>query len=585
MVYSTNLVPNPSVEVGLTGYAALSGATISQTSQDALSGQYSMSVTTPGLVSGEGFTAPSVTFTGVVVPSSMQLGLSGESGILLVSAVVTGTGVIAQVTVNLTPAWQTVTLNGLAISSGATAYLVVQTSSPQPLTFLADAFQYEPESPAHPYIDGSLPGCSWTGTPNASSSTRAYQYTQSFSGGSAASGSIMLAPIGTAYPIQLPAGGSVATGSIGGEGASKIVEVSPFASFGDFAIFPIGSPDPNSLDPARTYAGWNNAGIAANGASPGYVRPWGIFYPPLDYYASQGQLLWPRAQFMAMGIQLGSVPSAAKVYLTGAQVELMPLAGVTGLDLTPAPSPYDFPRAVHTIIKPTRLNYAPNPNFAVSNAGWNTYGSATLSPTGSAVFTSTSDAIALTITGLITGDDYTASLNVALPAGAADLRLSVGSQSGGIPGADGVTDLEGGNFTPELTFTAPASTVLLYVFPVLATVFESGTYYDEGAYGEGFYGVAEAFPIGLDLSQILIEAGQVVGTYFDGDGPLPRTAISGVPFYPEYAWEEGGTAGLSRSYYYDQRGPNHVVIDDILTRQVPVSISAADALYLTPPSQ
>lgn len=318
--------------------------------------------------------------------------------------------------------------------------------------------------------------------------------------------------------------------------------VTPFAAFDDYAMFQPGDPDP-----AQTYAGWNTAGMLTG--KTGYARTWGIFYPPLDYYTSDG-LLWPRAAYMAEGFQVAGVGNGVQQNLTATQVEVMPLAG-SGLDQTPAPSTYDLPRSAHIIIKPARLNYAPNPNFAVSAAGWAEFGTASLSASGEATFSAAGDTIALTVPDLIYGDTYTASMLAQIPAGLQDVQLAVSAQTGGVPGASG-TDLGAGQVKPVLTFTAPASTVTLFVTPLLAS---DGTY-----------------PVTLQLSEILIEAGQVVGAYFDGG-----TAA------PDYVWE--GTPGASRSYWYPNFKPGMAVVDDIVTRQVPLSISAADPAVAVPPTQ
>src|ERR1700744_5477319 len=94
----------------------------------------------------------------------------------------------------------------------------------------------------------------------------------------------------------------------------------------------------------------------------GYSRPWAIFYPPLDYEVSGGELLWPRAAYAALGFELSAIAAGVQQNITGVQAELMPLAGAAGLDQPPSPSTYDLPRSVKVLVRPTRLNYAPNPN-------------------------------------------------------------------------------------------------------------------------------------------------------------------------------------------------------------------------------
>lgn len=328
------------------------------------------------------------------------------------------------------------------------------------------------------------------------------------------------------------------THTIGSWGNAPEV-VTPYAAFDDFALFGLADPDP-----AQTYAGWNTAGMMTGQTQ--YSRPWGIFYPPLDYHTSDG-LLWPRAAYMALGFQFGNVPAGVQQNLTGAQVEVMPLAGTNSLDQTPGPSGYDLPRSVKVLVKPTRLNYATNPNFGVSNGGWTGQGGATISSAGVATFPNSGSSVRLWVPWLITGDDFTASLYADIPSGLSDVKLTVGSQTGGVPGATSAVQAAG-KVRPQLTFQAPSRDIYVNVSPVLAP---GGT-----------------FPVTMTLSKCLIEAGQVVGEYFDGSYGNP-----------DYQWESQGTPGLTRSYYYENFKPGEVVVNDIVTRQVPLSISAADPVF------
>lgn len=345
---------------------------------------------------------------------------------------------------------------------------------------------------------------------------------------------------GEDFQVYLSPGVTDVTGSIG-----LAEQVTPSAALSDFAMWQAGDPDP-----AQTYAGWSTAGLQS--ASTGYSRPWGIFYPPRDYHVSGGVRLWPRAAYMAVGFQFANVPASGQQNLTGVQAEVMPLSSADGLDDAPTPSPYQLPRTVTAIIKPNRLNYAPNPNFQISAAGWTTVGSATISATGLVTLHSPADSVYLNVPDLILGDQFTASLEAAFTAaGIQDVALVVGTQVGGIPGATGL-DLAAGTYQPQLTFTAPASTVQLYVQPI--------------------YNSDVTFPLTVQLSETLIESGEIVGSYFDGSFGNP-----------DYGWD--GTPGLSRSYWYENWKPGQVVVNDIMTRQTPLSISAADPEYFSPPSQ
>lgn len=346
---------------------------------------------------------------------------------------------------------------------------------------------------------------------------------------------------GEDFQVYLNPGVTTTTGLWGK--APEVVK--PYAAFDDFALFNLTDPDP-----AQTYAGWNTTGMQTG--QTGYTRPWGIFYPPLDYLTSDGTL-WPRAAYMALGFQFGNVPAGVQQNLTGAQAEMMPLSGTNSMDPSPSPTAYDLPRSVKVLVKPDRLNYATNPNFEAGAGGWTTQGGATISATGVATFPNSGSSVRLWVPWLITGDEFTASLKAAIPAGLSDVKLSVGSQVGGVPGAT-TADQAAGTVTPELTFTAPSRDNYLYVSPVLAA---------DGS-----------FPVTLTLSEVLIEAGETVGEYFDGSFGDP-----------DYGWEGNGTPGLTRSYYYENYKPGEVVVTDIVTRQVPLSISAADPEFFAAPTQ
>jgi hypothetical protein len=569
--YTTNLCVNGSFEHDLSGWTPVAGAALVKTSQDSVTGQYAMQVNTPGLAVGEGVYGPQAYVTNNCT-GSVQAAFSGESGTLTISAVTNPEGVIVEQTVlHLTPAWQTVTLNGLALLATAELYILVQTSgSAQDLSFLMDAVQYEPESPAHPYIDGSLPPAVWLGTPFESASVLQGQFCISLLGGVQVQGSIELIQPGETFSINPPAGNVTSGGSI------SVAAVSPQAAFDDFALFALTDPDP-----AMTYSGWNTASLLSGKTN--YTRPWGIFYPPVDYPASDGTLMWPRAAFMGMGLEYTAVAPGVAQNLTACQVEMIPLAGTLGMDYTPSPAVFDSPRALHLIVKPARLNYSVNPNFAAGLTGWSAFGSAVITQDGTQQYgvfggwdgvaytggafsmhvsaVSQSSGVSITVPDLIAGDTYTASVYVLPSASMVDLRLLIGNESGGVTGADGVTPLltlfpgsypVAGWVRAQVTFTASASTVALAIAPILTA---AGTY-----------------PVAFNLAANLIEAGEVAGVYFDGS--LGN---------PDYMWE--GTPGLSRSYFYPNYAAGQQVVNEVLASHTPMSISAATAVYLTPPTQ
>lgn len=562
--YQTNLCPNPSLENNLNGYASVGGVTLSQVSQNSLVGQYSMQVATDGLASGEGFYGPSsAPFVGSSA-ASMSVAFSGETGELLVSAVTNpGGDTLGTVIINLTPAWTTVTISGLTVASGDTFYFVVQTTSAQFITYYVDAVQYEPESPAQPYIDGNSPGAYWNGTVGNSSSYMPVKNPLIASGGMHMGGSANVTQAGETFQVK-------ATGNMTMGGSAVAGVVSPVAAFDDFAMYEI-----TDLDPAMTYVGWNNATTSSGHTS--YARNYSIFYPPLDYPVSSGALLWPRAAYMAVGFEFAGVAAGAAQNITSVQVELSPMPGSDGLDDTPVPSTYDFPRDVHVIVKPTRLNYCPNPSIEEATTGWsaNGHSGTTVAQDDTAAFTiggfydgqplttnvsslkttmnGGAGGCQITLTDLIAGDPYIASAYVRAGQGMSDLVIACsGYVSGSIATGSDLSTSEWQRIF--VIFTASASTVTLTLTPVLSS--------------------DVAYPTSFWTDCVLAEAGEILDFYFDGSFSDP-----------DYFWETNGTPGLSRSYYYEAFADSQSTVLDILNRHTPFGISWATPLYAVPPTQ
>ena len=182
--WTENLCPNPSFEVDLSGWTALTGTTLLQDVTQGRAGHASMQVETDGTVAGEGVTGPSVTipYDGT---GSMSLYILGPSGNVTVSAVSGDTAtIIASTNVTLAGGdYQRVILTDLTLTFGQQMYIVVQTTTAQTMSFWLDAVQYELNSPAHAYIDGSFPTCQWEGFANESASFQPYQFGVTASGG------------------------------------------------------------------------------------------------------------------------------------------------------------------------------------------------------------------------------------------------------------------------------------------------------------------------------------------------------------------------------------------------------------------
>lgn len=565
MAFISNLSPNPSFEVDLTGYTALPGTTLSQSFTNAFSGVASLLVVTDGLLAGEGFFGPVAQYQTVDL-GSLSLYISGPTGIITVSAVYNpGGNILASQSVSLTTAWQRIEFDNLNIPINDFLYFLIETPFAQDLTFHVDAVQYEPTTPSSAYIDGDSYGCDWLGTPGLSASQQLVQNPLVAHGGMFLEGLGRIIDPGEDF-------GVAASGGMLLSGSGTVSVTDPVGALDDFAIFEL-----TDLDPAMTYVGFNNANTSSG--HTGYNRIWSIFYPPLDYPVSDGTLAWPRSAYMATGYEYVNIPAGAATNITNHQVEMVPLAGSTGLDVTPGPSAFDTARAIHTIVKPTRLNFCPNPSFEVSTASWAAGPNTTLTrdttvsfgsigewdgivfsagtASGKASVSTDIGGMIVTVPDLIKGDTYIMSAYVKPGSGVRDIFITgSGAQSNSVnTSVNGLSDLSTMEwYRPFVIFTATASTVTMYI---AATP-----------------GSDVAYPFTFNVDAVLIETGEILGTYFDGGFETP-----------EYGWETGGTANLTRSYYYQSLQVGQAVVDDILQRHTPLGISAAAPEYFVPYTQ
>lgn len=284
--FLVNLCSNPSFEVSLDGYATVGGVTLTQDFLHAVFGQTSMRVQTSGVTSGQGFIGTEAIFSDTST-ACLSLYVRGESGTIQVSAVSNPGGVIkgTQV-VQLTPQWQRVVIEGFTITSGASLYLLVQTPFAQDLDFNVDGVQYNEGSLTLEYIDGDQDHCVWLGVPGLSQSEEKNQYSFSLLSGIAVEGTLRVSHEGESFNATM-------SGDVVFDGHVSTSKASPVAAFDDFAMFEL-----TDLDPAMTYASWNNATQKSGHSS--YSRAEAIFHPPLDYPVSDGSYLWRRAQYMAV---------------------------------------------------------------------------------------------------------------------------------------------------------------------------------------------------------------------------------------------------------------------------------------------
>lgn len=406
--YTNNICPNGSFENDPTGpltpagwstvtgqesvYVQAYGAALPQY------GNQCLQVNTPGLVAGEGVFGPSSVFFTTSATGSMTVGLRGQTGNLIITAMANPDGIaLASQTVQLDDEFNyvTVTLNGLAINNATEIYILIQTVGAESLEFFVDGVMYEPESPAHPYIDGSFPGCTWgtlpnsgpiAGTPFAGPSYQQFQNSFTAITGFTFGGSVNFIDVGETFtwPMEV----TEFEFSDDGSDPAWVLE-QPIAAMTDFALFNPGLLTIADPDPAMTYGLWNNASVATG--SGVYTNPYAMVVPPNDYFTSNGNKAWNRAAYMGVGFQFLSLGAGKSQVITDVQLEY---AKINSPNATPnnasnavTYSSYQRPRQLQVIIKPNRLNYISNPSFETNvTTGWTAVGSGALSHVGGAAW-------------------------------------------------------------------------------------------------------------------------------------------------------------------------------------------------------
>lgn len=602
--YTTNLCSNPGFSVSTAGWSATDvNTTLAVTAivtnadgqvlsgiQPALYGSQSMVVTTDGSLYNQGTYGPAgntPSYTGPVL-GSMTVSIFGETGTLNVSAVSNPGGVaMATTTVVLDGAgWQTIVLNNLLFppySQGGNVYILITTAFAQAVTFYVDGVMYEPESPAHQYCDGDLPGCTWSGTAGLSTSSQEYQWSIAGVVSFQLSGTASIIAAGEQF--QLPAA-DVLEFTFTPSAGTLIGAQSPAVALTDFGIWELTDPDP-----AQTYAWWTNSGILSGEVA--YTRPYAMIVPPVDYPVSNGAYAWRRAAYMAVGFQWQSVPNAEYQVMTDVQLEY----ARTTPGVATTPSTYERPRQLQVIVKPNRLNYITNPAMQVSTSGWTGIdGNETLAVDNSqypgtisyynnlpysigqslrcTLTNASSEGVQISVPYLLPGETYICSFWCLPGSQMADIIGSCGNGSGDIAAlidaADGYGDLPyssgpyGGinasnvalaqNWVQcSFAFVAPTDTPVL---TIAATLVPSANY-----------------PTLFWVTAVVVEPGDVLNPYFDGN--------SG----PDALWETGGTAGLARSYYYNQYQYGQSIVTNTLAGNTPLGISYATPLYGVPPTQ
>lgn len=577
--YTTNYSRNPSFQMNLEGYSQLLDASIALDTTNVLYGNQSCVVGCPGNNAGEGCST-----SGGIIPGHSTCAAScyiTGSGSVTVYAVTNPGGIIVtSVPVVLTGQWQRIKLEGIECYPGQTLFLTVRTTVASQCQFWLSGIQVEDTSPCHPYCDGDQDGCEWAEGFWGGISVCLYENpVAAVSASSTASNRVPILIQGERFYVSSVSSSRTYDSLVfaGGSG--------PAGAVTDFAVFGLTDPDP-----AQAYVSWNNAGtLSSTGGT--YTRIWSVFYPPQEYLVSNGDVLYERAAYGAVGWKFASVPANGTVNLARVQAEVLPVT--TGYS-QPSPSAFDPPRAIHSVIKPDRLNYCTNPSIEVSVSGWTAVGEASLSQDGTVsvgdiieyddniltagthslkvVVNSNGDGAEISIPDLITGYTYIASVYVRPGQGMENIVLSVADgetsvlatggtgygtgeyDEGPYGGIDPASDLpENTWFRINCIFTASSDTEILSVTSSSAEDI--------------------SYPADMWVDAVLIEAGEVLSFYFDGS------------FGVNYSWETGGSAGLARSYYYDQQAIKQQAVLNVLAGHIPLGITAGTPEYSVPPAQ
>jgi hypothetical protein len=354
--------------------------------------------------------------------------------------------------------------------------------------------------------------------------------------------------------------------------------LNPVGALADFGIWTAAD-----MDPAVSYFEWSNAGQSSG--SNAWQRVYGLAYPPQQALASDGSVIWNRAAYAALGFTFKSVLNNGQQALADVQFERMPVNPGTN----PTPTTYQPARAISTTVKPSRLNFCPNPSMESSANGWGGIGTgtvardATVSNDGGhslkVTVNAANDGATITLADLIVGDLYIVSAYVQGGPGLLDVLMStssggsVSSSQLGVPyGGNAILGIGYGQgpyggiqatgsdmptatwFRPSLVFTAMQSSVQVGF--------------------RSLVGSDVAYPTHFWLDDVLVEEGETLGAYFDG-------STSGT----DYTWETGGTAGETRSYYYQRQNVAAGAVTTALGEHTPLGIVAATPVYSSPYTQ
>jgi hypothetical protein len=328
---------------------------------------------------------------------------------------------------------------------------------------------------------------------------------------------------------------------VGIGGSIGIYVSDELASLTDFAFFAATEPDP-----AMAIAVNDNNGTVSAGVGQSWTRHFMTLYAPTDNVA------WKRAAYAAVGLVYKAMPTGTVQHLDDAQWEIAPVANTVPAAFAPA-------RSIDVWVRPTRLNHSTNPSFEVDLTDWSTVGGtitriATDATQGIACMAVTSFAAGETVThvvkSLTPGHTYTASAYIRSVDG-----KDVGLQVSGARNATGIENSMNTWETAPLGVATNPAWRRLWVSFVANTATVSLIITSLGA-------------TSIRVDGVLIEEGNGLKPYFDGDSGLP-----------DYVWETGEAVGKARSYYYRDKLNRHYALGKTLRENVQLGLVVGDPVY------
>lgn len=177
----TNLITNPSIETDTTGWAAGSGTTITRYAVSDMIGSYAIRAerATVGTLLIEANPRISVTAATAYSFSLFLSDFNLHSGITVGISWYNSGGSLISTTSQAWPQVYGLKMGRLYATGTAPAGTVTAkpfisfASAEAGIPVYLDGFLFEASSTINPYFDGSIPGCSWTGTAHASTSQQA----------------------------------------------------------------------------------------------------------------------------------------------------------------------------------------------------------------------------------------------------------------------------------------------------------------------------------------------------------------------------------------------------------------------------